>query len=249
MKNAWNKLKQGKYLSLFMASLLLFTYLAGARYYLYENIYKAFNLGNLGAFGAKLHVSVLLPVLMTAGVLLGALFAFLTRKKVNMKTSVTLYTWSALFVIAFCFFTPYHLQLLLPAQILQNLAMINCIAVMVFSAVAVALLSWSVFTHLNVLGISCGSTCGVTAVVCVLLGFLVAVTAVCFQASFRGCVMLYTGILFLVNILCTLFDMKSDLSGEKNGERRFVSRFALAAFLMVAALVIGALVIENRIAL
>lgn len=249
MKSLRNNIVKGKYGSFLATSLLLFAYLMDARYYLYENIYKAFQLGNLGPVGARLQVSILMPVLMALGVLTGWLLSFLFRKKTSGRTLIVLYTLCALFAIVFLFFTPYHLQLLMPSQIMQNLAMINCIAVMVFAAVDAALFSWAVFSHLTVMKKQGGRLGGIVLLVCAVLAFGAGSLLMEARGSFPIYVGLYAGILIIINSLHSIIGWENHPEPEGNPDKFFVFAGALTAFLMLAAIVIGALGTQSLIAL
>lgn len=140
MKRLLNDLKKAKYISLMILVCMTFTFAADFRYYINQSVYAAFNLGNLGAFGTKLYVSVLVAVFAAIGWGAGMLTAFLTRKK--KVNAVTLYWLSGMFAVVMLFFTPYNLQLLMSATIMQNIVMIDCIAHIVFILVDMWLFAW-----------------------------------------------------------------------------------------------------------
>lgn len=141
MKTLLNDLKKAKYISLLILVCMTFTFAADFRYYINQSVYAAFNLGNLGAFGTKLYVSVLVAVFAAIGWGAGMLTAFLTRKK--KVNAVTLYWLSGMFAVVMLFFTPYNLQLLMSATIMQNIVMIDCIAHIVFILVDMWLFAWA----------------------------------------------------------------------------------------------------------
>lgn len=144
MKKLNKEMKNQKPISFLLTGLLLFTFLAGVRLYLFENIYKAYNLGNLGGVGAKLNVSVIVAGFLAISVIIGLVLSLLTKNKLRENSSATFCFISGLATIVFLFFTPYNLQLVLPTQIMQNLAMINCIAVMVFSLVVSSIFVYTI---------------------------------------------------------------------------------------------------------
>lgn len=141
MKTLLNDLKKAKYISLMTLVCMTFTFAADFRYYINQSVYAAFNLGNLGAFGTKLYVSVLVAVFAAIGWGAGMLTAFLARKK--KVNAVTLYWLSGMFAVVMLFFTPYNLQLLMSATIMQNIVMIDCIAHIVFILVDMWLFAWT----------------------------------------------------------------------------------------------------------
>ena len=112
MKNIFVRLKRGGYVSYLLTALTAFLYAAQFRYYINSDIYKAFDLGNLGAFGADLSVSVLVAVLAAVGWAGGAATAFFTRKK-GLRSG-TAYWIAGMFALVALLFTPYDLQLLMP---------------------------------------------------------------------------------------------------------------------------------------
>lgn len=248
MKSILKNAADTKAVSCFSCALLLFTYLADARRYLYDNIYTAFDLGNLGAFGARLSVSVLLPVLMAFGVAVGAALAFAVRRRAARSLPVVLYTLSALFVVVFLFFTPYNLQLLLPSQIGQNLAMIGCIAVLVFCAVDTAVFSLSLLVHRQLLGRSAGRHGGVLVLLLLGLAAAGALALTFCHAPFGVCTAVFAGVLLFANILDAAFARPAFAGAKPCPARLRTAGGAAFGVLSATVLLAGALWTEQAIA-
>lgn len=201
IKNTLNKIKTRKYISIFSAILLFTTFITGLRYYINQNIFKSFNLGNLGAFGTKLEVSVIVLVFMGLGYLLGFGLYILTRKRTKQRTLITLYSALSLFAIIILLVQPYNLQLMLPGVNQQNIAMINCIAIIVFGGIEILLLTWALnlhifslfqnITHVDLIYIACS----------VVVATLISLLCVAYGVSFAICAAVYTSILLCVNII------------------------------------------------
>lgn len=201
IKNISNRIKTGKYISILSALLLFMTFLTGLRYYINQNIFKSFNLGNLGTFGTKLEVSVIVLIFMGLGCILGFGLYYLTRKRIKQRTCVTLYSVSGLFAIIILLIQPYNLQLMLPGVNQQNIAMINCIAIIVFGAVETLLLSWSLNVHILRLSQNITSIDLIYLVCIVVIATLTALLCVGYGISFAICVAVYASVLLGVNIL------------------------------------------------
>lgn len=107
MTSKLDSLKNGKHISFLLLASITFTYLSSFRLYINENIYKAFDLSNIGPIGRKLNVSVIIAVVMVLGWILGTITARFTSKKI--KNNTTLYWMSSLFAIVALMFTPYNL--------------------------------------------------------------------------------------------------------------------------------------------
>lgn len=201
IKNTLNKIKTQKYISIFSAILLFTTFITGLRYYINQNIFKSFNLGNLGAFGTKLEVSVIVLVFMGLGYLLGFGLYILTHKRTKQRTLIILYSALSLFAIIILLVQPYNLQLMLPGVNQQNIAMINCIAIIVFGGIEILLLTWALnlhifclfqnITHVDLIYIACS----------VVVATLISLLCVGYGVSFAICVAVYTSMLLGVNII------------------------------------------------
>lgn len=203
-------LQKGKYISLFAAIAMLFTYLADIRYYLNDNIYKGMNLGNLGGLGGEINLSILFTVIGALGYLMGVLLVLVTRKRLKGRASINLFAVAGLMAIIFLLFTPYNLQLLMPTQNMQNIAMINCIAVMVFSFADIAVLSMAINSHLaqiidTEVIIGRGIVVGITV-----LSIILALLTTGLRWSFAICVAVYASVLLFVNIIHSIFYKDSE---------------------------------------
>lgn len=201
IKNTLNKIKTGKYISIISAILLFTTFITGLRYYINQNIFKSFNLGNLGAFGTKLEVSVIVLVFMGLGYLLGFGLYIITRKRTKQRTLITLYSASSLFAIIILLVQPYNLQLMLPAVNQQNIAMINCIAIIVFSGIEILLLSWALNLHIFSLLQNITRVDLIYIVCSVVVATLISLLCVAYGVSLAICAAVYTSILLSVNII------------------------------------------------
>lgn len=201
IKNISNRIKTGKYISILSALLLLMTFLTGLRYYINQNIFKSFNLGNLGAFGTKLEVSVIVVIFMGLGCILGFGLYYLNRKRIKQRTCVTLYSAAGLFAILILLIQPYNLQLMFTGVNQQNIAMINCIAIIVFGAVETLLLSWALNVHLVRMSQEYTHTDLIYLVCAVVVAVVTALLCVGYGISFAICTAVYASILLGVNII------------------------------------------------
>lgn len=240
MKKAIGYLKRGKYISLLTLLCMAFAYIADFRYYINESIYAAFNLGNLGEFGTKLIVSVLVAVFAAVGWAVGLLTAFLTRKK--QVRAVTLYWLSGLFAIVALFFAPYNLQLLMPSTIMQNIAMIACIAHIVFILVDMWLFAWAICTgcievckQSGIKGVVCIS---VFAIVATVLGF---VSAAC-RWSFVIQTAVYGSVLAFFNVLNAAFEDGKEAEENSHVEVRCRKAYVYAVLIAITVLLIVVLI-------
>lgn len=246
MKKTIDMFKKGKYISLLTVLCLAFSFAANFRYYINESVYAAFNLGNLGAFGQKLQVSVLVAVFAALGWAAGLLTAFLTRKK--RADAVTLYWISGMFAIVALFFTPYNLQLLMPSTIMQNIAMIACIAHIVFILIDMWMFSCAFCVgSADAYGQSAKSGI-VTICVAAVIATVLAYVSVASKWSFVVQTAVYGSILTALNVLHAAFPEKENVtSAETVCVRSGVKTGAFAAAtLLFAAVLIGAYFITEK---
>lgn len=249
IKNISNRIKTGKYISILSALLLFMTFLTGVRYYINQNIFKSFNLGNLGAFGTKLEVSVIVLIFMGLGCILGFGLYYLTRKRINQRTCVTLYSVSGLFAIIILLIQPYNLQLMLPAVNQQNIAMINCIAIIVFGAVETLLLSWALNVHIARLSQNFTRIDLVYFVCVVVIATLTALLCVGYGISFAICVAVYASVLLGVNILHSFVVDKDAIKQEcKINNNTWIAHGCLYV-VAVVLLLCGYFIVEPMIAI
>lgn len=249
MKQFMHRLRSEKLISLAAALLTTFTFLTAFRYYINDNVYKAFTLGNLGQFGSGLYVSVIVPVLLAVGFLVGFLLWFLTKRKLKPRASVTLYAISGLFAIVILLIQPYNLQLLLPAVNQQTVVMVNFIALAVFGAIELALLTWGILFHIAELRkvmsakilVSIGCLCAFAVVISLITAAL--------KWPFAVCVAVYASVLCGVNALHSLIYEKESLSAEYKPYRWSMLAPAIFAFLIAVLLICGYYIIEPMIAL
>lgn len=248
IKNIYKTIKDGKYISLVSALLLFTTFLTGLRYYINQNIYKAFNLGNLGAFGAKLEVSVIVLIFMGVGYLLGVGLYYLTRKHIKPRTCVTLYSVSGLFAIIILLIQPYNLQLMMSGVNQQNLVMINCIAIIVFGAIETTLLSWALNVHIFSFSQGIKRVDIIYLVCAVAFAIVIALISVAFEFSFAICVAVYASVLLGVNILHSFVVDKEIMTNQATQSIFTWIQVGMCA-LVVVLLLCGYFIVEPMIAI
>lgn len=250
MNRILENVRRGQYVSLFAVLSLTFYYAADFRYYVNRSVYSAFDLGNLGAFGQKLRVSVLIAVFAALGWAIGVLTAFLTRKK--RINSVTLYWLAGLFAIVALLFTPYNLQLLMPSEIMQNIAMISCIAHIVFVFADMWIFAWTfcvgVIRACAQSGRYYAALISSIAVVAAVLAYL----SIALGWSFVALTSVYGCVLAALNILHAAFPERTtqDENAKTSVCPRVTAVTVLSVSLLFAAVLIGACFItENLIAI
>lgn len=233
--------------------LMIFSYAAQFRYYINSDIYSAFNLGNLGEFGQKLNVSLLVAVFCTLGWTAGLITAFLFRKK-NVNT-VLLYLFSGLFAITALLFTPYNLQLLMPDTILQNIAMILCIAHIVFIFADMWLFSFTFCSGCKDLYLKSENEAFVIVPTIAVIAVILSYFANAYMWSFSICIAIYSTTLVVINLLHSVFSFES---GKKSIEYPMPTKYDLIKLLMLTGcvtlllvtLITGAhFITENNIAI
>lgn len=244
-----NRIKSTKYISILSAMLILFTYIANLRYYISSNIFRAFNLGNLGAFGTKLTISLICVVFMSLAYVLGVLLAYFTRKKTSNNKIAALYFLSGLMALGLLIFTPYNLQLLMPSQNLQNIAMINVIAVMVFALADVLVFSWGLNLHIAKIASESGVVDIVHVGVAAVVATIFAVLTLTLSWSFTICITVYSSILMAVNILHAFVANKDDKIKRLELNKKSYIIVIVAALLALVLLLVGYFVAEAKIAL
>lgn len=237
-----NKFFVKKYLSMFLTCSIFFTFLTDTRNYIFQNIYKAYNLGNLGAFGAKLDVAMITVLLLAIGVVVGALLSKLIIKKPDKKITPFLFAMSGLFALAFLFFTPYNLQLAFPNQVLQNLVMIDCIALMVFSALNIAFLTLTINTTAHIIDFGTGES-----IVIMSAAFVLGMITNIFNLSFPIVVGTQAVALSVINVIhCFTYQYNGKTSQSRKG-LKVVGLIML--LLIIAALLSGYFITKSCIAI
>lgn len=213
MKNILNTFKNGKYLSLTLLIAMLCSYLTTFRYYIYENVYKAYALGSLGPFGSKLSVSIIVVVFLALGFALGAGGAILFNKKANNRAMVWGYGLTGFLAVVMLLFNPYNLQLLMPSSNMQNIAMINCIALMVFGLIDVAVFSLIINLQIMKIVNSDGLIGLITLGAAVAFGILFSVLTVALKWSLVICLQAYGWMLVGINVLHAVFVKNEENEG------------------------------------
>lgn len=250
MNTTLNTFRKGKFLSFLTLLCVAFSFVSGFRYYINESVYAAFDLGNLGEFGKELKVSVLVAVFAALGWAIGLLAAFLTeKKKIN---AVTLYWLSGLFAIVALFFNPYNLQLLMPDTIMQNIAMIACIAHVVFILVDAFVFAWAVSAGSKEVLLAVKGKIGIAVVISsAAVATVFAFVSLVFKWSFVIQTAVCGGILTAVNVLHAAFPEKESEVGADAEATRTYSRIGMVAVavvtLLFAAVLIGAYFITENL--
>lgn len=251
-------LRNKKYMSFALTAILLFAYAVCMRFYINQNIYKAFNLGNLGEIGQKLFVSTIMAVVSAIGFGLGFLLSFLTKKKASAQRTNILYSLSSVFTVIMLLFTPYNIQLLMPDQILQNIAMINCIALIFFSFVDICLLSWTLNSQIclwsknlvaDVFSKSDISVCSCIAV----LSLALAVIVLALKGSVETLFAVIASLLLILNIADGIAPRPSfQEDGQKPlayFRKTSVVCYAVLAATFIVSIIIGYYITESLIAI
>lgn len=233
MKNIFVRLKRGGYVSYLLTALTAFLYAAQFRYYINSDIYKAFDLGNLGAFGADLSVSVLVAVLAAVGWAGGAATAFFTRKK-GLRSG-TAYWIAGMFALVALLFTPYNLQLLMPTTNQQNISMICCIANIVFMLVDMWVFSFALLRGGARLAESEGLAGAVYACCAAAVATAPAFAAVAAEWPFAVCVGIYAALLTVLSTVKLFFPEEECACDVAGGRTYAVSGIVTALFVAVLA--------------
>lgn len=249
MKRYLENLRRGKYFSLLALLCLAFVYASSFRFYVNESVYAAFDLGNLGEFGKKLDVSVLIAVLAALGWAGGLLTAYLTRKK--RVGAVTLYWLAGMFAIVALFFTPYNLQLLMPSTVMQNIAMILCIAHILFVFVDMWLFAWAFFAGSKDVCGQCGRYGAIVVTAFAVVAAVLAYLSITFKWSFVVQSAVYGCTLTAVNVLHAAFPESDDgVSAPESRDVRISAAMTAVVTVVFAAVLAGAYFItENLIAI
>lgn len=243
MKNMLKALKKNRYISLFLIFMILFTYLSGLRLYIYENINKSFTLIRLGA--EWIDISALASILLALGVVVGAVIALFIRKKISMNLTTMLYALSGLFAIVLLFFTPYNLQLLMPATNLQNITSINLIAVLFFSTIDVALFTLVLGTHIlfNIWDI----TGTIVLAMSIIISVIISMLATVFVWSFIVCIGVYASILLLINTVNSVCSVQDVSQCCESKQKHIIIIGGMFAIAVLTVLISAYFIVNNAI--
>lgn len=250
MNKTFGKLRTGKYLSFLAVLCLAFCYAANFRYYVNQSVYAAFDLRNLGEFGQKLHVSVLIAALAAIGWAAGLVTAYLSRKK--KANAVTLYWLSGLFAIVALFFTPYNLQLLMPSTVMQNIATVACIAHFVFVAVDMWMFAWAFSVGYEDVCAQSGSCGEISVIITAIIAAVLAFVSMAYRWSFVLQTSVYGGALAALNVLHAAFPESRTQKTAKDvpeDARLKALAYTAVAVLLAAVMVCAYFVTEKEIAI
>lgn len=199
MKKVFQVLKNRRYISLLSAFLLLFTYLAATRSYIYENINKSLVFGQTGT--PDISVGATVTGTLVAAAVLGVIICWFARDKFTERTTINLYIIAAFWAIVLLFFTPYNLSLLSPTTNGQNIATINLIVVVFLGAAEVCLLTVSIGSHFAEYFKDGSLAPLVAAFICAAISVVLSLLAAEFTWNFVVCTAVYAGVLLTVNIV------------------------------------------------
>lgn len=208
MKKLFHVLKNRRYISLLSAFLLLFTYLAATRSYIYENINKSLYFIQTGS--PNVSVGATVTGTLVAAAVLGVILCWLLRDKFTERSTIVLYLISAFFAIVLLFFTPYNLSLSSPETNGQNIATICMILVIFLSCVGVILFTMAIGSHFAEYFKDGSFAPQIAAFICAAIAVVLSLLAAEFTWSFTICTAVYAGVLFAVNIVNCFIQKKGD---------------------------------------
>lgn len=250
MKKIVSVANEKKYISLSLLCFIFFTYLSLFRSYVYDNIFKAFTLGNLGGFAAKIKVSSLVVILFAICVIVGVCLVILLRKKLSDKFLKAIYSIFSFFPLLLLFFTPYNMQLIFPAQNLQNLSMITFLVVLVFGCIDIALLAGILFWQIYSVSKNYKLLDYIILFSLIAPAFVLAILGVVYQWSFF-IIILVSSVLLLTtsivsNIISAFAEPSTVIEGETDKKLKIVLFSVLAVF-SATCLIAGYFITESHI--
>lgn len=201
IKNIFN----GKYFSLLAICCLLFTFLAGARLYIYENIYTAYTLVLIGGIGQYIRISVLVPRLVFIGAVIGIVAGAFTHKMVSKRGLTYLYAFAGMAAVVYLLFTPYNIQLLTPSTHLQTIAFTNFVIAMVFAMILAMAFAYILSVHIIKLVNDLELLDIIMVVAAVIVGLVLALVTVDLKWSFTILVASYGLVLAGINVIYAFF--------------------------------------------
>ncbi|MDE6551088.1 MAG: hypothetical protein K2M44_06315 [Clostridia bacterium] len=236
MKEIFRSLKLHKYLSFIASCLLIFAFAGVARRYAFDFIYKSDNMAQIGA--PWLNVTAFISAMTVVGAVLGVAFAALAlkRKKATHALITVAYAFAGMLCALSLFFTPYTMQLLLPAHNLQNLAAINLFLLSLFCIIDVALLTFSAATHIVLALRQDAPYIFAFAIFSVIASAAVAVLCGMLGGSFRVFVGVVAALLIAINVVHALIGADSAPVGDalQCNKGRLISVTALFFILLIS---------------
>lgn len=231
---------------------LVFTlsvYVANFRYYLYNDITKAFNLMQMGGGGDKISLSVIFPVIIVLGIIGGTLMAFFLRRRITAYVTSTLTFVTSLLLILTLFINPYMFQLLIYNVNQQNIWVICTLVLMLMCLLNGIGLSVTIGTHiLNIIG-SNDTKEIIFGIASSILSIIPAFIIVGIEASFTAAV----GTLAVILLLTSSYSLviKRDALYTKSDKSLSLTiRLALPVIIcliIILTLVVGAVMTEQLI--
>ncbi|MGN0771670.1 MAG: hypothetical protein ACI4MI_03690 [Christensenellales bacterium] len=228
-----------------VACLALLTICCELRRYIYDNINATFTFIRLGAEGVS--VSVLTPILLAAGVLIGAVGVFVLRRRISHKLVDGAYLAAAFCSIITLIFNPYNLQLVAPDQNLQNITSFNLLAVMVFATITVAVLCFAIGGSLT---FSCKGNGKVAAtIICIAVtATVVAIITTYFNWSFVICLGVYTAMLLALAVAGLMIGYQAPTQAQSTFSiTQFTLQAAVIVVCIITVMIVGFFITDNAI--
>lgn len=249
MKKVLDNLSKNKYISLFMATLLAFAYMGGARKYIYDNCSKILDFARMGT--PWFNLSSGMAVLMVIAVCVGVAVTFLLRKKITMDWIFVGYIVAGIFSILTLIITPYNLQLLSPSTHMDAFATLTLIVALVFSLVVVALLSASISAHIVIVLSQDNIIATIVSSSVIVISSIFASLSVAYAWSLQIYFIVLTAlliVLYVPNVFCKKANDEQFVLANAKMDWIYISIVLVIAVLaIISALTSSALVVEKMI--
>lgn len=158
------------------------------------------------------------------------------------------YGLAGMFAVVMLLFNPYNLQLLMPASNMQNVSMINCIALMVFGLIDVALFSL-VFNLQVIKSANRDGVIGLVMVgVAVAFGVLFSMLTVALRWSLVITLQVYGWLLVGINVLHSIF-VKNEENETLALNKTNLITIGVIAVVVIALLIAGFYITKPLIAM
>lgn len=195
MKKVFKVLKNRRYISLLSAFLLLFTYLAALRTYIFTDITL------LPTFSDGTDIGVTVTATLVAAAVVGVLICYFARDHFTERTTIYLYMAAAIYAL---------LLLIFRTSVLSCSGNTAAILVTVLSAIGVILFTVAIGSHFAEYFKDGSFAPQIAAFICAAIAVVLSLLAAEFTWSFTICTAVYAGVLFAVNIVNCFIQKKGD---------------------------------------
>lgn len=239
LEHILNLLENGKFLSFFAISLLVFVLIGDTRRYVFDSIYSARTFSEIGA--EWVNITALFACLAAVGVAIGLVVLYLVRKKLTFPLIALTDGISGVLSLLILVFTPKILGLTAKSASLQTLAAASVFVILFLSTVAIVSAVFSLGAHVFIVVRYDNRYAANVVVAGLVLAVLPAVSVASLGGSYRIFLYAVGGLSVLLGLANGILDKKTTLWENGTVECGNVGKICFGFILVAAVAVIASL--------